>query len=85
MKMLLILVSWLQAGPAVQVQAIDSAAACQVAAQTSLRMIAAQAKSNMTSPHGDLTLEKDEKTGDWRLVTGVIGREVARVACVRQD
>jgi len=55
------------------------------AAENASRMIAAQAVTNMTGPHGALKITRDEKTGDWRLSTGVIGREVARIACVNQD
>jgi hypothetical protein len=85
LKTLLLIVSWIQSGPYVQVQSLESVAACQVAAAASARMISAQALTNMTSPHRELTLEKDEKTGDLRLLTGTIGREVSRISCVRQE
>ena len=85
MKTLLLIVSWIQGGPHVQVQPIESATACLVAAENASRMIAAQALTNMASPHGELKITKDERTGDWRLLTGVIGREVARIACVHTD
>ena len=64
---------------------MESLTACVVAAEQASRMIAAQALNNMTSPHGDLKITRDEKTGDWLLSTGVIGREVARIACVLED
>lgn len=85
MKVLLLIVSWIQSGPVVQVQPLETVAACQVASAASARMIAAQALTNMASPHRELTLEKDEKTGDWILLTGAIGREVARISCIRHD
>lgn len=85
MKAILLIVSWIQTGPVSQVQTLESIAACQVAAAESARMISAQAASNMTSPHRKLELVKDEKTGDWILMTGAIGREVVRIACVRQE
>lgn len=85
MKTLLLIVSWIQGGPQVQVLPLESATACVVAAESASRMIAAQALSNMASPHGKLKITKDERTGDWRLSTGVIGREVARIACVHED
>lgn len=64
---------------------MESVPACHMAAEATTRMIAAQATTNMTSPHRELTIEKDEKTGEWRLLTGAIGREVARIACIRQE
>lgn len=85
MKTLLLIVSWLQSGPYVQVQTLDTPAMCRSAADTTARMIAAQATTNMTSPHNALSIEKNEKTGEWRLTTGAIGREVARISCVNQD
>jgi hypothetical protein len=85
LKVLLILISWIQSGPVVQVQPLESAGACQVAAAATARMISAQALTNMTSPHRELTLEKEEKTGDWILLTGAIGREVARISCIRHE
>jgi hypothetical protein len=44
-------------------------------------MIKMQAQTNMFSPHNELTVSRDEKTGGWKLATGVIGREVARLSC----
>ena len=85
MKALLLLVSWIQSGPYVQVQPMESVVACHMVAEATTRMIAAQATTNMTSPHRELTIEKDDKTGDWRLLTVAIGREVARIACIRQE
>jgi hypothetical protein len=85
LKVLLLIVSWIQSGPVVQVQPLETIAACQVASAASARMIAAQALTNMTSPHRELTLEKDDKTGDWILLTGAVGREVARISCSRHD
>lgn len=85
MKALLLIVSWIQTGPVLQVQPLESIAACHVAATASARMISAQAVSNMTSPHRELDLIKEEKTGDWILMTGAIGREVARISCVRHE
>lgn len=84
MKALLLIVSWLQIGPQVQVQPIESVAACQVAAVATARMISAQALTNMNSPHRELILEKEEKTGDWHLLTGSVGREVVRISCIGQ-
>lgn len=81
MKTLLLIVSWIHSGPYVQVQPLDTPAICMSAADAAARMIAAQATTNMTSPHNALTIEKSE-TGEWRLTTGGIGREVARIACV---
>jgi hypothetical protein len=66
-------------------QTLDSVAACKVAATTTARMISMQAVTNMTSPHRALTLSKDEKTDDWVLLTGAIGREVARLSCVQHE
>lgn len=85
MKALLLIVSWIQTGPVVQVQGLETIAACQVVATASARMISAQAVSNMASPHRELELLKDEKTGDWILLTGTIRREVARISCVRHE
>ena len=85
MKTLLLIVSWIQTGPYVQMQALESVAACKIAATTTARMISMQALTNMTSPHRELTLRKDEKTEDWVLLTGTIGREVARLSCVQHE
>ena len=85
MKTLLLIVSWIQSGPHVQVQPLESPAICRSAADATARMIAAQATTNMTSPHNGLKIEKNEKTGEWRLTTGLIGREVARISCVNQE
>lgn len=85
MKALLLIVSWIQSGPSVQVQPLESILTCQVAATATARIISEQALTNMTSPHRELTLEKNEKTGDWVLLTGAIGREVARISCIRHE
>ena len=84
MKAILLGVSWIQSGPYVQVQQVDSMEACQVAAEETSRMIAGQALSNMTGPHRNLTLVTDEKSGELRLLTDTIGREVIRISCVQQ-
>lgn len=82
MKAILLVVSWIQAGPYIQVQPLETLNLCQVTAEATIRMIAAQAKTNMTSAHGDLIVEKEEVTGDWRLMTGTVRREVSRISCV---
>lgn len=85
MKTLLLMVSWIQTGPILQIETLESIAACNVAATASARMISAQAVSNLTSPHRELVLVKEAKTEDWILMTGAIGREVARISCVRHE
>lgn len=80
-KTLLIVVTWLQGGPLIQTLVLNSPVECRIAAESAVQMIQMQARTNMTSPHNDLTAEKDEKTGEWRLSTGGIGREVARLRC----
>lgn len=80
-KTILLVVTWLQGGPQVQTLVVNSPGECRVAAESAVQMIQLQARTNMTSPHNDLTAEKDEKTGEWRLFTGGIGREVARLRC----
>jgi hypothetical protein len=82
---MLIVVTWLQTGPVIQTQALASAKECRAAAEASVQMIKAQAQTNMTSPHNQLTASRDEKTGEWTLATGLVGREVARVRCVNLD
>ena len=82
MKAILIIVSWIQSGPFVQVQPVESMQTCQIAAQATSHMIAGQASSNLSSPHRDLTLKIYKKTGELRLLTGTLGREVARISCV---
>ena len=84
MKTLLLIVSWIQGGPHVHTQLLESYLACHKAAQTSIRIISAQASTNMTSPHNRLTMEKDPHTDEWRLLTGGIGREVATISCIAQ-
>ena len=81
LKTMLIVVSSFQGGPLVHTQILESPRACRLAAQTVVLMIQQQARTNITSPHRDLTVDHDEKTGEWRLSTGVIGREVARLRC----
>lgn len=84
-KSLLIVVTWLQAGPSIQTQTLDSTQSCRAAAQSASQMIKLQAQSNMTAPHNELTYAGDDKAGEWTLTTGVIGREVARLRCVKLD
>jgi hypothetical protein len=81
LKTLLIMVTWLQGGPVVQTQALETPQECRAAAESVAHMIKMQAQTNMTSPHNELTVSRDEKTGEWKLATGVMGREVARLRC----
>jgi hypothetical protein len=53
-----------------------------LAAENSSLINALQTLTNMTRPHEELIITKDEKIGDWLASTGVIGREVAGIACV---
>ena len=80
-KTLLIIVTWLQGGPQVHTLVLNSPVECRIAAESAEQMIKQQARTNMSSPHNDLLADKDEKTGEWRLYTGGIGREVARLQC----
>ncbi len=84
-KTLLIVVTWLQSGPVVQTQTLESAQECRAAAEAAAQMIKLQAQTNMTSPHNELSAVRDEKTGEWKLSTGAIGRDVARLRCVKPD
>ena len=81
-KTMLILVTWLQNGPIIQTQVLDSAHECNVIAESTAQMIKQQAKTNLSSPHNDLTITRDEKSGEWRLGTGMVDREVGRLRCV---
>ena len=80
-KTLLIIVTWLQGGPLVQALVMNSPVECRIAAESAAQMIKQQARTNMSSPHNDLVAGKDEKTGEWRISTGGIGREVASLRC----
>jgi len=80
-KTLLIAVTWLQGGPQVQTLVLNSPAECRVAAASAAQMIQLQARTNLSSPHNELAIDRDDKTGEWRLSTGAIGREVARLRC----
>lgn len=82
LKTLLVVVTWFQSAPLIQTQMMESPHDCRIAAEATVQMIQYQARTNMTSPHNDLSASRDEKTGDWQLSTGVIGREVARLRCV---
>jgi hypothetical protein len=84
LKSLLIVVTWLQGGPVVQTQLLDSPAQCRLAAQSAAQMIQLQARSNLNSPHNDLLLTQDPRSREWNLATG-LGREVARLRCAEPD
>ncbi len=84
LKSLLIVVTWLQGGPAVQTQQLDSPAQCRLAAQSAAQMIQLQARSNMNSPHNALRLTQDPRSSEWSLATAV-GREVARLRCAEAE
>jgi hypothetical protein len=85
MKTILIVSTWLSAmGPTVSVQTVDNMDSCHVAAQASADAVKAQARSNLTWPHGDLLLEIDTVTRDVTLRTPSVGREVARFRCLIQ-
>jgi hypothetical protein len=84
MKSLLLIVSWVQGGPYMHTQLLESYLACRKTAEISARIIVAQASTNMASPHNTLVMEKDPHTDEWRLLTGGIGREVARISCIAQ-
>jgi hypothetical protein len=81
LKTLLLVVTWLQGGPQVQTLTLNSPAECRVSAASAAQMIQLQARTNLNSPHNELAIVQDDKTGEWRLSTGVIGREVARIRC----
>jgi hypothetical protein len=85
LKSLLIVVTWLQGGPVVQTQLLDSPAQCRLAAQSAAQMIQLQARSNLNSPHNELLLTQDPHSREWRLATGTVGREVARLRCAEPD
>ena len=67
-----------------QTQLLETYLACHKAAEASVRIISAQAATNMASPHNTLALKKDPHTDEWQLLTGGIGREVARISCIEQ-
>ena len=81
LKTVLLVVTWLQGGPQVQTLVFNSPAECRVAAASAAQMIQLQARTNLSSPHNELAIDRDDKTGEWRLSTGAIGREVARIRC----
>lgn len=81
-KTMLIVVSWLQTGPVTQTQVFESIDQCYAIADATAQMIVAQAQTNMTSPHDQFTALRDDKAGEWRLITGVVRREVTRLKCV---
>lgn len=80
MKTLLLIVTWLQGAPVVQTQFLESPSECRIAAESVMQMITVQARTNMMPPHGNLVASRDEKTGEWRLSTGM-GRELASLRC----
>jgi hypothetical protein len=80
LRSLLVVVTWMQGGPAVQTQLLDSPAQCRLAAQSAAQLIQLQAHSNMNAPHNDLLLAQDAAGREWSLSTA-IGREVARLRC----
>ena len=79
---MLVVVTWLQGGPILHTQLLASPRACQQAAQAAVQMIEQQARTNLTGPHGVLSVEYKPQNQDWRLSTGGIGREVARLRCL---
>lgn len=84
-KTTLIVLTWLQGAPVVQTQTLESDHACRAVAEATAQMIQRQAQTNMSAPHNALTLSRDEKTDEWTLNTGAIGREVARLRCVEAE
>jgi hypothetical protein len=85
LKSLLMVVTWLQDGPVVQTQLLDSPAQCRLVAQSAAQMIQLQARSNLNSPHNDLLLTQDPRSREWSPSTGAVGREVARLRCAEPD
>ena len=79
---LLVVVTWLPGGPMLHTQLLASPRACQLVAHAAVQMIEQQARTNLTSPHGVLSVVHDPQTQQWRLSTGGISREVARLRCL---
>jgi hypothetical protein len=85
MKTIFIVATWIGTmGPTVNVQTIDSMASCHIAAKASAEAVKAQARSNLTWPHGDLLMASDNSAGEVTLKTPGVGREVARFRCLFQ-
>ena len=80
---LLITSVWLQGAPLIQTLPMTTLAQCIDAAENTVAIVRSQAMSNMIGGAGDLQLSRDDKTHDWRLATGTVGREVeiGRASC----
>jgi len=83
MKIALIIVSWLQSGPFVQIQNFESLQQCNAAVVPTSLMIRQQAQTNLASPHNELIIFHDKNINEWTVTTKIIGRELIRLKCVR--
>ncbi len=82
MKTLLIITTWLVAGPTAVVQLLDDRPTCLTALGATAQMFKAQALTNLTGGHQVLTAITNAESGEVVLKTPVAGREVMRGKCM---
>lgn len=83
MKTLLVIMTWLHVvGPQVEMQWFDDPASCRAALEPLTEMIRQQARTNLIGAHGELQLLQESGVAQNVLLTGTVGREVARLRCV---
>lgn len=82
MKTLLIITTWLVAGPSVVVQPLEDWSTCLAALDASAQQLKAQALTNLTGGHQLLNRITIAETGEVVLATPIAGREVMRGTCV---
>ncbi len=82
MKTLLIITTWLVAGPTAVVQPLDDLPTCLAALGATTQMFKAQALTNLTGGHQVLNSVTNAETGEVVLKTPIAGREVMRGRCV---